>query len=234
MTGPDAVMLSFDEPLADTLHARLEHVLGRPVKRLHGVCGMRRAYRLCAELVDTDEFLLADGDFAIDTGFTAAQVHPLDDGVSMRVWRAANPVNDLVYGYGGLKLVRRDALRAIGRAVDVLAALPGRTEFHPTVAGTTRCNQNPYHAWKAGFRECAMLARGSEYGMAEGDAQERIAAWTASSRGEFASFAAAGARDGITIAREAAAAPERFEMLNDPAWLRVYFTAHHCGQVATG
>lgn len=234
MTGPDAVMLSFDEPLADTLHARLERVLGRPVKRLHGVCGMRRAYRLCAELADTEEFLLADGDLAIHADFAAAEVHPLEEGVSMRVWRADNPVNGLVYGYGGLKLIRRGALRAMGQAIDVLAALPGRTEFCPIVVGTTRFNQSPYHAWKAGFRECAMLARGSEYGMAESDAQERIAAWTASSGGEFASFAAAGARDGIVIARETAGDPQRFEVLNDPAWLRAYFTARHGGQVGTG
>ena len=63
----------------------------------------------------------------------------------------------------------------MGRAIDVLAALPGRIEFCPIVAGTTRFNQSPYHTWKAGFRECAMLARDSEYGLDEGDAQERIA-----------------------------------------------------------
>lgn len=50
MTAVDAVLLAYNEPLADVLHARLEHALVRPVKRLHGVRGMRRAYRLCAEI----------------------------------------------------------------------------------------------------------------------------------------------------------------------------------------
>lgn len=234
MTCPDAVMLSFDEPLADTLHARLERVLGRPVKRLHGVRGMRRAYRLCAELADSDEFLLVDGDFAIDTGFAAAEVHPpegwrVDAGVAcgqpgqrsrLRVRRAeVSPPQRAARDGPGHRRARR-ASRA--------------PEFCLTVAGTTRFNQTPYHAWKAGFRECAMLARGSEYGMAEGDTQERIAAWTASSGREFASFTAVGARDGIAFTREAADDPQRFEVLNDSAWLRAYFTAHHGGQVATG
>lgn len=143
MTGFEAVQLSYDEPLAGSLHTRLTRVLGGTVKRLHGVRGMRRAYRLTAELVDTEQFFLADGDFAIDPEFPTAAVQPLADGVAMRVWQAVNPVNGLTYGYGGLKLIRRSALREMGQAVDVLAALPGRIEFCRRTAGVTRFNQSP-------------------------------------------------------------------------------------------
>jgi hypothetical protein len=221
----DVVMLSYDEPLADELHTRLTEVLGRPVKRLHGVRGMRRAYRLTAEVADTDQFLLADGDFAIDARFDSGAVAPLAEGVAMRVWRAVNPVNGLVYGYGGLKLVRRSALREMGEAIDVLAALPGRTEFAQQVAGVTRFNQSPFHAWKAGFRECAMLAAGSEYGMAEDRARERIEAWIASEHGEFAVFAACGATEGVAFAAQADRQHGAFDLINDPGWLRARFTA---------
>ncbi|GAA0393288.1 hypothetical protein [Streptomyces luteireticuli] len=230
----DAVLLSYDEPVANMLHRRLNRVLGGTVKHLHGVQGMRRAYRLCAELVDTEQFFLADGDFSIDTRFPAADVDPLADGVSMRVWRAVNPVNGLTYGYGGLKLIRRDALREMGEAIDVLAALPGKVEFCQETAGTTLFNQSPYHAWKAGFRECAMLARGSEYGMADADTRARIDAWTASKEGDFATYAAAGAREGIAFAHEAALDAVRFDALNDPAWLKDRFTAAHGEQAVAG
>ncbi|MCX4406465.1 hypothetical protein OG840_33980 [Streptomyces sp. NBC_01764] len=234
MTGFDVVMLSYDEPRADLLHTRLQRVLGSKVKRLHGVQGMRRAYRLAAEVVDTDQFLLADRDFVIATEFKLRAVAPLDDGVSMRVWRARNPLNGLVYGYGGLKLIRRSALRQLGEAVDVLAALPGRTEFIKDIAGTTRINQSPYHAWKAGFRECARLSRGSEYGMDDREATERIAAWTAGGEGEFAQFAVSGAREGVAFAGEAARDPELFDKLNDPAWLYERFTTQHAEQAVSG
>lgn len=234
MTGFDAVQLSYDEPLADALHTRLTRVLGGTAKRLHGVHGMRRAYRLTAELVDTDQFFLADGDFAIDPEFPATTVEPLAEGISMRVWRAVNPVNGLTYGYGGLKLIRVTALREMGQAVDVLAALPGRVEFSRRTAGITLFNQTPFHAWKAGFRECAMLARGSEYGMTDASAQERITAWTASRDGDFAAYAAAGARDGLGFARAAARDPQSFGTLNDPAWLYQHFTALHGEQAVAG
>ncbi|MFD8481833.1 hypothetical protein [Kitasatospora sp. NPDC059673] len=234
MTGFDAVQLSYDEPLADFLHTRLTGVLGGNVKRLHGVRGMRRAYRLTAELVDTDQFFLADGDFAIDPEFPTATVEPLTDGVSMRVWQAVNPVNGLTYGYGGLKLIRTSALREMAQAVDVLAALPARVEFSRVTAGTTLFNQTPFHAWKAGFRECAMLARGSEYGMTGASARERIDAWAASTDGDFADFAAAGARDGLDFAHMAARDPKQFETLNDPPWLYQHFIALHGAQAVAG
>ncbi|WKX69927.1 hypothetical protein [Streptomyces sp. XD-27] len=234
MTEYDAVFLSYDEPMANSLHARTQRTLGGSVKRLHGVHGMRRAFRLCAEVVDREQFFLADGDFAIDTGFDPAAVEPLDEGVSMRVWRAVNPVNGLSYGYGGLKLIRRSALREMGDAVDVLAALPGRIEFAQATAGITRFNQSPFHAWKAGFRECAMLARGSEYGMADDDARQRVEAWTSSRDGEFATYAAAGAREGIAFTREAARDAKQFDHLNDPTWLCARFTTAHGDQAVSG
>ncbi|MGW1617057.1 hypothetical protein ACWCQZ_48450 [Streptomyces sp. NPDC002285] len=230
----DAVMLSYDEPLADKLHARFQRVLGTQVKRLHGVNGMRRAYRLAAEVVDHEQFLLADGDFVLGAEFALSGVEPLAEGVSMRVWRARNPLNGLIYGYGGLKLIRRSALRELGDAVDVLAALPGRTEFTADIAGTTRINQSPYHAWKAGFRECAMLARGSEYGMDDAEAAARIDAWTASGEGDFAEFAISGAREGVDFAHEATRVPALFDKLNDPGWLYQRFTTGHGEQAIAG
>lgn len=81
MSDFDAVMLSYDEPIADRLHARLQRVLGTRVKRLHGVQGMRRAYRLAAEVTDSEQFLLADGDFVIATEFDLGSVAP-----SPRAW----------------------------------------------------------------------------------------------------------------------------------------------------
>lgn len=230
----DAVMLSYDEPLADKLHTRLQRVLGVKVKRLHGVDGMRRAYRLAAEVVDAEQFLLADGDFVLGTEFDLRAVEPLPEETSMRVWRARNPLTGLIYGYGGLKLIRRSALREMGEAVDVLAALPGRTQFVADIAGTTRINQSPYHAWKAGFRECAMLARGSEYGMDDTESTERIAAWITAGEGEFAPFAVSGAREGVAFARAAARVPTRFDKLNDPGWLFARFTSGHGEQAITG
>ncbi|WP_186319391.1 hypothetical protein [Streptomyces sp. SAJ15] len=183
MNGFDAVLLSYDEPMANALHRRLGQVLGGTVKRLHGVRGMHRAYRLTAEMADTEQFFLAYGDFSIDSRFPAADVELPAEAVSMRVWRAVNPVNGLTYGYGGLKLIRRSALREMTEAVDVLEPrLPCvvRALVEPGRPGRVLAELDL--AWESGD-ECAMLARGSEYGMADADARHRIDAWTGSREG---------------------------------------------------
>lgn len=226
MTGPDAdvVFLSIDEPDADELYARLVAVFG-PVKWLHGVLGMRRAYALTAAMADSELLLLADADLEIDPGFDPATVTGLPAGVSMRVWRTVNAVNGLSYGHGGLKLCRRDDLARLGETVDVLASLPGRTQFVADVAGRTRFNQSALHAWRAGFRECAMLARGCEYGTREPEARERLAVWTSTGTGPFAEQAIAGARAGVAFAQATAADDLHWQNLNDPQWLAARYAA---------
>ena len=139
----------------------------------------------------------------------------------MRVWRTVNAVNGLVYGHGGLKLCRRQALRDMrDDVVDVLAGLPGRIEFTPAVAGRTRFNQSAWHAWRAGFRECAMLARGCEYGSNAGSTRRRIDRWLAGGSAPYADWSVRGARDGLTFARLTAPGDTGlWENLNRPAWL---------------
>ncbi|MBE1484991.1 hypothetical protein [Plantactinospora soyae] len=221
----DVVFLSYDEPLADALYARLSDTFGR-VKRLHGVHGMRRAYQLTAEMVDSEFLFIADADFEIAADFNPEEVCALDEEVAMRVWRTVNAVNGLVYGHGGLKLCRRQALRDLrDDVVDVLAGLPGRIEFTPTVAGRTRFNQSAFHAWRAGFRECAMLARGCEYGTTSADALARLDTWTSTGAGPYAADAIAGARAGTAFATDTPPDDSPWQNLNDPAWLAQRYAA---------
>lgn len=222
-TGVDIVQLSYDEPLADELYARLQRVFGRRIKRLHGVAPLRRALKLTAELVDTDQYWLADGDFEIDPAFNPGKIPPLPDGIAMTVLQAENALNGLVYGNGGLKLIRTEAIREMGDdTVDVLAAI-GKVEFLPVCAGVTRFNQTPFHAWKAGFREVAMITRGGEYGMGPEWAELVTDRWLNYSEGVYATFGAAGAQAGIDFARETGRDSALWQQINDPAWLKRWF-----------
>jgi hypothetical protein len=215
----DVVFLSYDEPLANQLYDQLTEIVG-PVKRLHGVHGMRRAYELTAAMADTDLYFIADGDFEVSPSFDPLSAEPLADDVAMRVWQTENAVNGLRYGYGGLKLCRRGAVAAMSPRVDVLAGLPGRVEFCQDTAGRTRFNQSPRHAWRAGFRECAMLARGCEYGTSETSARARIDRWLAGGNAPYAEWSVRGARDGLAFAEHTAAVDTRsWEKLNQPTWL---------------
>ncbi|WP_216903665.1 hypothetical protein [Nocardia alni] len=223
MTGIDVVYLSYDEPLADELYVRLRRVFGRGIKRLHGVSPLRRALKLTAELVDTEHYWLVDGDFEVDLSFDPARVPPQGDDVAMTVLQARNALNGLIYGNGGLKVIRTEAMRQMGdETVDVLAAI-GKVEFLQICAGVTRINQTPFHAWKAAYREVAMISRGSEYGMEPHWAEHVIDSWINGGDGIHAAFGTSGAYAGIEFARRVEADSEQWQQINDPAWLRQQF-----------
>lgn len=223
----ECVLLSYDEPRVAE-HLRLLTAVFPVVRRSHGVRGMARAYRRCAEVAGTAEFFLADADLAIDPAFDPVAASPLDTGVPLRVWGTRNPVNGLVYGYGGLKLCRRTAFAQLDTTatgagsgvVDVLAALPGRPELTAQVAGETRFDTSARHAWRGGFRECAMLTRGCDYGrIRSAEAEHRLRIWQSVGHGPFGGWAVRGARDGVDFAHQAVNAPSIWASLNDPHWL---------------
>jgi hypothetical protein len=227
VTGIDVVYLSYDEPLADKLYARLQRVFGQKIKRLHGVSPLRRALKLTAELVDTEHYWLVDGDFEVDLSFDPSRIPPQGDDIAMTVLQARNALNGLVYGNGGLKVIRTEAMRQMSDdTVDVLAAI-GKPEFLEICAGVTRFNQSPYHTWKAAYREVAMISRGSEYGMSSEWAEHVVDRWMNGNEGVHALFSAAGANDGAEFARSVDAGSDDWQQINDPVWMKRRFEVRY-------
>ncbi|MFK3670702.1 hypothetical protein ACI2IX_11065 [Leifsonia aquatica] len=219
----DVVFLSYDEPHAEQNFERCRDVLGPAVKRLHGVSGMHRAYRLTAELVDTDRYLVIDGDLYLDERFRQLATVAAPEDVVMVTWAARNSVNGLCYGYGGPKLVRRSAMTVESTTLDVLAGLPGRKIFRADVAGETRIDGSWFQAWRAAFREVAMLTIGSEYGMPGELARERVQQWATFESSSDDSPTAVGARDALVWLQQRADHDEQRRFLNDPRKLRAHF-----------
>lgn len=223
----DVVFLSYDEPEADSLYLRASALCGKSIKRLHGVRGVARAYRLSAELVDTTWYLLIDGDCELHDSFDP------NDGVQedgrdpdVVVWRAVNPVNGLEYGYGGVKFCRASAMRGLNpdAAGDPLADLSG-VRFLDVVGCTTAFNQTPFHAWRGGFREVSCLLSGA-FPSHDDEVMHRIDVWTTVARQvPFGRWARQGALDALGAAGVAA---DRVD-LNDPESLRRLFLELHPG-----
>lgn len=196
----DGCFVSYDEPHADSNYAQAIQMLQIPLKRVHGVRGMRRAYGLAASTVDTEEFFLVDADLFMTHPIDTHAIPVLAPSTSMLVWRTTNPLTGAVYGYGGLKLLRKRSFDLPSDSVDVTAGIPGAPTFRKDTVGESRFNSSPFHAWKAGLREAFKLSQACEYCRRSHD-NDLLLPWltVGRSQGDYANYAQLGVDAGIRL-----------------------------------
>ena len=104
----DIVFISYYEPNAEENFTKLYNrfnsvgVLGDRVKRIENVKGIHNAHVQASMIANTPYFFVVDGDAVIVDEFDFKYTTKEKDMV--HVYRCMNPINDLVYGYGGVKL----------------------------------------------------------------------------------------------------------------------------------
>ena len=103
----DIIFISYKEPNADSNFKDLQSRF--PIaQRVHGVKGIHQAHIEAAKKALTKMFYVVDGDAIIEEDFNFDYKVPEKDMDAVHVWRSKNPVNNLVYGYGGVKLLPRE------------------------------------------------------------------------------------------------------------------------------
>ena len=116
----DVFMLTFGEPEADDNFAILQEKAPH-AKRIDGIEGLLNAHKACAKESRTSYFYVCDADAVIQENF-AFKFTPSDrreayPGVKetecVFTYRSHNPINDLIYGYGGVKLFPKKNLLAV-------------------------------------------------------------------------------------------------------------------------
>jgi hypothetical protein len=212
--------LSFDEENADDNWLALRKKFPF-AQRLHGIKGILNAHKACAERCDAPMFFVVDGDNEIlDFDFTHA---PLDTE-AIHVWRCQNAVNDLVYGYGAIKLYPKHSLQSSNMIIDVATSAPSRYQIMPELASITRFNTSEFSSWRAAFRECAKLSSRCIANQNSAETLARLETWC--SRGAdrpFGQWCLAGAQAGRNFGSDALGDPERLSPINDFSWLRSQF-----------
>ena len=217
----DVVFLSYKEPGAERNYSRL--LESWPLaKRVHGVKGIHNAFREAANLATTSFFFTIDGDNEVLPSFRF-QLPDLPNITkeSVCIWQSENPVNGLLYGYGGIKCFGRDAaFRISDEWLDVINPSFQKLLFVKSVASITRFNTSPFDAWKAGFRECVMLTSSGCSEMHKGRSSERLNAWkTSRSTVAFGDWAVRGAYDGEAYSHKGCDSA----LINNYDWLQEEF-----------
>ena len=169
-------MISYAEPNADENYQRLLKRYPR-AKRIHGVKGIHNAHVAAANICETEMFWIIDGDAELKDDFNFDYVTTQTDTV--HVWRSENPVNDLVYGYGGIKLFPTQMARDMDTTTkDMTTSLSTKFKKMDQISVVTRFNTGPFETWKSGFRECAKLSSKVIDRQKEDETNERLKTWT--------------------------------------------------------
>ncbi|WP_316832962.1 hypothetical protein [Pedobacter aquatilis] len=235
----EIVYLTYNEDIAEENFVQLA-VRYPQLKRLHRIQGLTQGFRLAAYLVSGTQFILIDGDNELLEGVDLNQIALHDKANQVLIYFAKNPINDLCYGYGGIKICPTRGFRNITfDTVDPICSGGMRPVFSKQreVLSVTRFNTSAFNAWKAGFRECAMLSAQLDYlqDSSKTWAAEKINCWL--TKGEdrpFGDWTMLGAKAGkafverlmdspATQSSENSTPAQKLSVINQPGWLLNYF-----------
>ena len=220
--------MSYNEPNADENFIKLQSRFPR-VKRIHGVKGIANAHIEAAKLSSTDLFWVVDGDAEIvkEFNFEIDQIPQYDshNRTMVKVWHSKNPINDLEYGYGGVKLLPKKLTMDLDKnRIDVTTSISSNFNVIPVVSNYTMFNTDPYSTWKSAFRECAKLSSRSIDRNYQQETDQRLEIWcTKGGDKPFGVAALNGARAGRRYGRLFIGNKEELEKINDFEWLENIF-----------
>jgi hypothetical protein len=145
--------------------------------RIDGVDGIHQAHHTCAKEAFEDRFFVVDADNWIVDGFEFALPDEVDPD-AVYVWRAKNPVNDLVYGHGAIKSFPRSRLLSINpHSVDMTTSVSLNYRIVHVLASEHRFNVSPYDSWRTAFRECVKLSSRIIDRQNEDETVKRLQTW---------------------------------------------------------
>ena len=216
----DAVFISYNEPDADERYKRLLERYPN-TKRIHGVKGIHQAHIAAAKKCSTKMFWVIDGDADLLTEFSLDHKVNEYDLDCVHVWRSRNPINNLIYGYGGVKLLpRRLTMNVDISSTDMTTSISDRFKAMPFVSNVTSFNTDEFSTWKSAFRECAKLSSKTINRQEEGETNERLKIWTTRANGRFCEFAIRGANAGMEFGLSRGS---DLRLINDFDWLQERF-----------
>ena len=222
----DIVFISYNEPNADDNYTMLKQRFPR-AKRVHGIKGIHQAHIEAAKICTTNMFFVVDGDAQVLEDFTFEHQVPKWQRDQVFVWRSRNPINNLEYGYGGIKLFPvNETLNMDTTKTDMTTSISSKFNAMESVSNITAFDTDAFSTWKSAFRECCKLSSKTIRGQVDNETEERLSTWCKmGSDTLFGKYAIHGARSGCAWGNDNRNSPDQLNLINDFDWLKEQFNA---------
>ena len=228
----DIIFISYKEEAADKNFKTLSERFPR-AKRIDGVKGIHNAHIAAANLAETDMFWVVDADAHITKKFNfeipyiphynKGERDALHDTVY--VWRSINPVNGLIYGYGGVKLLPRNLTLDVDTSTtDMTTSISTNFKLMPKISNSTMFNIDEFSTWRSAFRECVKLSSKTIDRLYDEETEERLMIWCSLGINQpFGAYSIGGAKAGKRYGELNIAKKEMLLKINDFEWLEEQF-----------
>lgn len=228
----DVFFLSYDEPFADDNFEILK-MFAPNAKRVNGIKGIFDAHQECARQSKTSHFYVIDADAIMEEEFSFKFTpsanrfvyETIPETECVFVWRTRNPVNDLIYGYGGAKLFpKKKLLEAEDWNVDMTTTIGATFVPKFQISNITAFNTDEFNSWKSAFRECTKLASSIIPNGNNTDNEYRLKVWC--ERGEkrpYGRLSILGSIQGRDFGERYRDKPNVLNKINDFDWLLKIF-----------
>lgn len=219
----DIVFISYNEPNAEENWLNLKSRFPI-VKRVDGVKGIHQAHIVAARKCFTKMFWVVDGDNEILEDFSFRPPAGIWED-SVYVYHSKNPINDLEYGYGGVKLLPTYQTANLNtNTTDMTTSISKNFFVIDRVAGVTRFNTNAFNTWKSAFRECVKLSSKVIDNQVDYETENRLESWcTIGKERPYGEWAIKGALDGKSFGIQYADNSDFLKKINDTDWLESRF-----------
>ena len=222
----DVVFISYKEPNAEENWKSL--VDRFPLsKRIHGVQGIHQAHISAAKLASTKMFWVVDGDAVILDKFNFEFRTKNYDTV--HVWRSRNPINDLEYGNGGVKLLPTDMTINMDLSKpDMTTSISEKFMPMKQISNLTNFNSDPFNTWKSAFRESCKLASKIIDRQKSDETEHRLNVWcTRGMNKTYGKYAIEGAIMGKSYGELNKDSITELKKINDFEWLLSIFKENY-------
>ena len=220
----DIFMISYNESNADVNYEKLKKKFSR-IKRIDGVKGIHAAHKAAADACTTPMMWVIDADADVLDTFNFDYNVDDHDRDCVFVWHSKNPINDLEYGYGGIKLFPTKLTRSMDMSKpDMTTSISTKFKKMEEVACVTRFNTDEFSTWRSAFRECCKLSSKVIDRQKNEETEHRLHVWqTVGKDRPYGEWAIKGAEAGTAYGTASQGDLEALKKINDFEWLMEKF-----------
>jgi hypothetical protein len=225
----DKFFLKFDDPYADMNFARAREMFPSLMK-FETNKSIAESHKSCATQSFTNQFMVIDADnymldFSLDDVYSAVK-----EKNKIYIFRAKNPVNDLEYGHGGVKVFQRE-LFIDQDVIDFSTSFVGQVCIVNQTLSIHSFNVDPFHAWRTAVRECVKLSAEIIPNRNAEDDEYRLGIWCSKFNNvKNAEFVEHGAKFGREFGHTNKDRPLMLKRINDFKWLKQQYEQMVAGQ----